>query len=82
MRPVFRPRAFAPLTVAISKACRAVMAIGSWFTPLWRTAASFMSANRSVLLWELTPSVPRAAFTPALRMAGMGATPEPSFRLE
>ena len=56
--------------------------MGSRAAPLWRTAASFMSANRSVLLWELTPSVPRATLTPALTMAGTGAMPEPSFRLE
>ena len=41
-----------------------------------------MSANRSALLWEDMPSVPRAMFTPARFMAGMGATPEPSFRLD
>ena len=70
------------MIVAISRACRTVTAMGSQATPLWRMAASFMSANMSTLLWELTPSVPRATFTPALPMAGMGATPEPNFRLE
>ena len=51
-------------------------------TPLWRMAANFISSNRSVLLLEDTPSVPRAMFTPACFMAGIQATPEPSFRLE
>ena len=36
----------------------------------------------SVLLLEETPSVPRAMFTPAFFMAGIQATPEPSFRLD
>ena len=51
-------------------------------TPLWRMAANFISSNMSWLLLEDTPSVPRAMFTPARFMAGIQATPEPSFRLD
>ena len=36
----------------------------------------------SWLLLEDTPSVPRAMGTPAAFMAGIQATPEPSFRLD
>src|SRR5699024_11490470 len=56
--------------------------MGSRRTPAWRQAASFTSENRSALLWEDIPSVPRATFTPARSISGTGATPEPSFRLD
>ena len=58
------------------------MARGSRLTPVWMVAANFISPKRSVALLEETPSVPRAMFTPAFPMAGMGAIPEPSFRLD
>ena len=82
MTPVSLPRARAPVTVAISRAAQAFTAMGSRSTPLCRTAASLISEKRSALLWEDMPSVPRATLTPARIMAGIGATPEPSFRLD
>ena len=82
MQPVFRPRARAPLMVAISRAWRADTAVGSRETPLWSRAASLISSNISWLLLEATPSVPRATFTPASSRRGTGATPEASFRLD
>mmetsp|Transcript_21137 Transcript_21137/g.49525 ORF Transcript_21137/g.49525 Transcript_21137/m.49525 type:complete len:487 (-) Transcript_21137:672-2132(-) len=77
-----RPRARAPLRVAICRAVAASTAVASEATALASTAAVFISAIISRELLDEAPSVPMATFTPPAASFATGQKPEASLRLD
>src|SRR3972149_1641035 len=76
-------RARAASTVARSRAFCAGRTDASQREDLWRSAATFISWNRSIPLLLIGLSVPRETVTPASNISGSGATPpEASFMFD
>ena len=74
--------AFAPLMVAMAKACIAGKALASALRPLANKAAKRISLNMSKRLLLAAPSVPKATFTPLANKSTTGAMPLASFKFE
>ena len=77
-----RPKALAPLIVAICKATVAETAVASPETALPNKAAVRISPNISKSLLLAAPSVPRATLIPAAMHLATGLKPLANFRLD
>mmetsp|Transcript_77752 Transcript_77752/g.204164 ORF Transcript_77752/g.204164 Transcript_77752/m.204164 type:complete len:308 (-) Transcript_77752:216-1139(-) len=74
------PSALAPFRVAMRSAMAAGTALASFATPFASSAASFISAIMSCVLFAEAPSVPSATFTPARMRSATRQKPLASFR--